>query len=116
VNPPSVVVATPDELRAIVRDELRAILLTREPATSAPAPLLDKRGLAAALGVSPATVDRQTAEGRIPFVRVGDHKRFDLAAVRAALELTPARLAPVVAPARGRVPGVRLLSRGPRTA
>ena len=50
------------------------------------APLVDKRTLAHALGVSTASVDRLCREGRIPFVLVGEVRRFDLDAVRAALE------------------------------
>ncbi len=48
-------------------------------------PLLDKRALAHALGVSTATVDRLCRQGRMPFVIVGEVRRFDLEVVRAAL-------------------------------
>ena len=61
--------------------------VARELTTNAPRqtsaaqdPLLDKRELARALSVSPATVDRLDAAGQ-PFIRVGDAKRYDLAAV-----------------------------------
>jgi hypothetical protein len=47
------------------------------------APLLDKR--AHALGVSTATDARLCRQRRIPFVPVGEVRRFDLDAVRAAL-------------------------------
>lgn len=76
---------------------------TRSPAITAR--LLCKSELAAALGVSIATIDRDQA---IPFVIVGDSRRYDLAAVLAALaeKSTPVK-APAAPPA-----GVRLLSRG----
>jgi excisionase family DNA binding protein len=85
----------------------------REAATPA-APLLDKRALAHALGVSTATVDRLCRTKRIPFVVVGDARRFDLESVRAALTATgvepdPKRVAPA---ASATLRGVRLLTRG----
>jgi excisionase family DNA binding protein len=80
-----------------------------------PAPLLTKQQLAAALGVSTATIDRLCREGTIPFVPVGDSRRFDLASVRQALEaraatnVTPPQLAPEPSPS-----GVRRLTRSSR--
>jgi excisionase family DNA binding protein len=56
--------------------------------------LLDKRALAHALGVSTATVDRLCRANRIPFVRVRDARRFDLAAVREALAVPPRQPSP----------------------
>lgn len=103
---------TLDELRAMVRAEVQAVCASLLPAPTLSAPLVDKRACALALGVSPATIDRLVAAGRAPFVRVGDHRRFDVSAVRAALETTVA-VAP--SPAKSlRVPGVRLLSRAQR--
>lgn len=65
------------------------------------APLVDKRELARALAVSVATVDRlcrADSDAPIPFVIVGDSRRFDLAAVRAALESRPAERPKAQAP------------------
>jgi hypothetical protein len=52
------------------------------------AALLDKRGIAHALGTSTASIDRYVARGVIPFVTLGPDgpRRFDLAEVRAALK------------------------------
>jgi excisionase family DNA binding protein len=111
VTSPSVVVVamSPEELLALVREAVRAELATFAPASTAPAPLADKRSAAHALGISSATLDRLVAAGRVPFVRVGDHRRYDLAQVRAALATTPA--APTRPAPRERLGGVRLLSR-----
>jgi hypothetical protein len=78
--------------------------------------LLDKRALAHALGVSTATVDRLCRARRIPFVIVGDVRRFDLACVRAALATAPAEAEPKrLAPAdAASLRGVKLLTRGGR--
>jgi excisionase family DNA binding protein len=50
------------------------------------ATLLSKSELASELHVSTATVDRLVRAGRLPFARVGDARRFDVDAVRRALE------------------------------
>ena len=108
----AVVVVTPDELRELVRKAVRDELdASGSPATTTTA-LVTKQALAAQLGISVAGVDRLVRDGRIPFVRVGDVRRFDPVAVRAALEqrepLEAARTrATTEAP-------VRLLSRGSR--
>lgn len=85
-----------------------------------PAPLVDVRDCAYALGVSPATIHRLVRSGRVPFVVVGQSKRFDLVAVREALEhskVTEKRSAAAPMPqARATIPGVRLLSRRKGTA
>jgi excisionase family DNA binding protein len=76
--------------------------------------LLDKRALAHALGVSTATVDRLCRANRIPFVRVGDVRRFDLAAVREALATPPAQPSPpgLTSAPSSLMRGVKLLTRG----
>jgi hypothetical protein len=81
-----VVVTTPAELEALVLRAVAAALGER----SAPAPdtdsrLLSRSGLAAALGVSPATVSRWRVEG-LPCIALGTTPRFRLAAVRAWLD------------------------------
>jgi hypothetical protein len=96
-----------------------ALSTTSGGAHSPTSPLVDKRGLAHALGVSTASVDRLCRSGRIPFVTVGEVKRFDLEAVRTVLtapspdtasplEITPSAAAPSTPS------GFRLLSRGSR--
>jgi hypothetical protein len=87
-------------------------------------PLVDKRMLAHALGVSIPSIDRLCRSQRIPYVLVGEVRRFDLEAVREALRASapgpvkaerPSPPAPAPAPARcseeAPIPGVRLLSR-----
>jgi hypothetical protein len=54
-----------------------------------PAALVPKQGLAAALGISPTQVDRLVRDGRIPFFNIGATKRFDVVAVREALQAKP---------------------------
>jgi excisionase family DNA binding protein len=80
----------------------------------APTPLLDKKALSHALGVSLASVDRLCRDGRIPFVSVGDVRRFDFAAVLAALDGGGPATPPTTKPARTMPREVRLLSRGSR--
>jgi hypothetical protein len=93
--------------------------MTLPASASSMSPLLDKRELARQLGVSLATIDRLDREGQ-PYLRVGDAKRYDLAAVHAwhrersapSEPAAPATLPPAPEPS-----GVRLLSRrrgGPR--
>ncbi len=83
------------------------------PRAAEPAPLLSKQQLAAALGVSTATVDRLCREQSIPFLTVGDARRFELVSVRQALEAraadeppAPYERAPGASPS-----GIRMLSR-----
>jgi excisionase family DNA binding protein len=107
-------------VRAAARDGTTdALALRRDPhPTAPPSPLLDKRALAHALGVSTATVDRLCRQGRIPFVLVGEVRRFDLEAVRSALAAHWEQAKKPIRPGPGRtegsspIPGVRLLSRG----
>jgi len=101
---------------------LRASLTKSADATPPTAPsmqLVDKRSCAHALGVSVATLDRLVRERRIPFRVVGDCKRFVLADVLAAFEEHKATAKvtapPHVASLEEPIPGVRLLSRRPRT-
>ena len=101
-----VLTITPDELRALIRDELRA---DREPAPSS-APLVDRRELGRTLAVSTATVTRLTSEG-MPHVFVGDSPRYSIDDVRAWLEVR-GRQGTKAKPSSGPIPGVRLLSRG----
>ena len=92
--------------KALVEDRIALPLL---------GPLVDKRALGHALGISPTTVDRLCRDGQIPFIRVGDVRRFDIVAVRAALQESrrgEESTAPARAAGQVLVPGVRLLSRG----
>jgi len=99
------------ELRGACADVLTAELRANE--ASHTARLLDKCQLAEALSVSVTTVNRLCRSGRIPFEVVGDTRRFDLQAVRAALRTSSPE------PRQGRrresqtsMKGIRLLSRG----
>lgn len=65
-----------DELRALLAETLREFSDRRDPSPA----LVDRAGLARALGVSPASVDRLRGEG-LPELRVGDAPRFELEAV-----------------------------------
>jgi predicted DNA-binding transcriptional regulator AlpA len=88
-----------------------------------PAPLIDKRELARLLSVSRATIDRLVRDG-LPYLPVGDVKRFDVAECRAwlvnrdkPLPPDPAVPPPASGPRGVDQGGVRLLSRAnPRRA
>jgi hypothetical protein len=109
-------------VRAAAREGAIEALASRVDARpAAPAsPLLDKKALAYALGVSTATIDRMCRHGRVPFVLVGEVRRFDLEAVRTALgahhEEARGAAGAVAPPAHGSspVPGVHLLTRRSR--
>jgi hypothetical protein len=76
-----------DQIREAAREGAQEALRAqreRDPTAREPV-LLDKRSLAHALNISTATVDRLCRTQRIPFVTVGDVRRFDLACVLAAL-------------------------------
>ncbi|MGO9833994.1 MAG: hypothetical protein ACLP1X_07255 [Polyangiaceae bacterium] len=78
-----------DLVRAAAREHSTQALDHRDaPATRSAPPLVDKRALAHAHGASRATVDRLCPQGRIPYVHVGDVRRFDIETVRAALRAT----------------------------
>ena len=116
---PDPLVALLEVVRNAAREGAEQALAVRRPAAlEPPGPLLDKRGIAHALGVSLATIDRLCRDGRIPFLRVGDARRFDLVGVRAALEegddvaRSGASARPTPKPAS--LAGVRLLSRSSR--
>lgn len=76
------VTLTAADLRALVVDAVADVLAELAPG-DAPA-LLDRRGLARALGCSPDQVDRLRREG-CPELRLGDVPRFELPAVLAWL-------------------------------
>jgi hypothetical protein len=109
-------------VRSAAREGVVEALRAQAPVgPRAPTPLVDKRMLAHALGVSIPSIDRLCRNQRIPYVLVGEVRRFDLEAVREALR-APAPGAvkvehspppPAAAPCSEQVPipGVRLLSR-----
>jgi AraC-like DNA-binding protein len=74
--PPDPILAA-EELRAErIAEKVAMKILAHLPK---PAPrLLNRQELARELGVSAATVDRQTAAGKLPFVTIGDQKRYEL--------------------------------------
>jgi excisionase family DNA binding protein len=119
-RPPEVLTGTLEALVEMVADrvaeKLRPMLAVPMSSAASP-PLASKSEVASALRVSPASIDRLVRAGRIPFVRVGDVRRFDLESVRAAL--ADERSAAAAKPrAQGPLSGVRLLSgtRGQRAA
>jgi hypothetical protein len=90
--------------------ELMDSFAGRLASVGAPAPtprLLCKSELAAALGVSVATIDR---DAMIPYVIVGDSRRYNLDAVLEALAAKSTRVEAHATPTTG----VRLLTRGGR--
>jgi len=115
---PDPLVALLDLVRTAAREgTAQALNAARPTDLPLPAPLIDKREIARALGISTAKVDRLCRDHRIPFVRVGDVRRFDLVAVREALteQREGVEHAEVSVPNRAssRIAGVRLLSRRP---
>jgi|GEM_PF-2629562 predicted DNA-binding transcriptional regulator AlpA len=79
---PLLVMLRASDLGAVVAAAVTAALAARRPAPpTPPTPLLSRRELAAALGVSPASLDRLTRQG-MPRLMVGATPRYDLAAVR----------------------------------
>jgi len=110
-----------DLVRSAAREGVVEALQTQASAThKAPTPLLDKRALAHALGVSTAKIDRLVRSGEIQYVLVGEVRRFDLDAVRVALEARRQERdrargsAPELARAPGLPSDIRLLSRAKR--
>jgi hypothetical protein len=108
-------------VRSAAREGVVEALQTQTPAAPNPmTPLLDKRALAHALGVSTAKIDRLVRRGEIQCVLVGEVRRFDLDAVRVTLEARrqerdrARKSAPDLARAPGLPSDVRLLSRARR--
>ena len=101
-------------LLALVREAARegTVQALAAQATPAPmaAPLLDKRELARALDVSPATIARLTGEG-MPHVFVGASPRYALDDVRAWLAARGRQGTSAKPSRRETIAGVRLLSR-----
>jgi excisionase family DNA binding protein len=108
-------------VRSAAREGVVEALQTQASAApKALTPLLDKRALAHALGVSTAKIDRLVRSGEIQYVLVGEVRRFDLDAVRVALEARRQERdrargsTPELARAPGLPSDVRLLSRARR--
>jgi hypothetical protein len=110
-----VIALTPDELRSLIRHEVRAAMPELAPAgQSTSERMLDARRLADALGVSRATIARLTREGAPVACFVGTGARYELDAVKRWLgergrhgtKATPSRTETIA--------GVRLLTRGRR--
>lgn len=78
-EPSGVILVTPAQLKALITSAVVEALEAHEPA-SAPQ-LLDRGGLAQALGVSLPIVDRLRREG-CPRLRLGDVDRFDFSDVK----------------------------------
>jgi excisionase family DNA binding protein len=111
VSPPdlaSALDAIADRVAERVLEVLAPMLEASAPTARRPS-LLSKSELASLLHVSTATVDRLARHGALPFVRVGDVRRFDLEAVRRALEERGANASAAPAPDAA-LGDVRLLS------
>jgi hypothetical protein len=91
------VVITVAELRALVVEAVADALAEAGPVADRAA-LLDRAGLARALGVSLATIDRLRGEG-MPELRLGDVPRFELDRVLAWLRERSASAHPAEGPA-----------------
>jgi excisionase family DNA binding protein len=83
----SVAVIDADDLRAIIRDEVRAALEPMREAVAAlreasPPALVDIPEAARRLGVCAATIRRRIKANELPFTKVGKRVKIDLAAIR----------------------------------
>ena len=74
--------ATLDDLRAVVREELRA----ERRREAAPEPLLTKGDVAEVLGVTERTVDTISAAGDLPKIKVRGCVRFAPSAVESYIQ------------------------------
>ncbi len=81
------------------------------PRASGVAPLLSKQQLATLLSVSTATIDRLCREQAIPFLTVGDARRFELLRVRQALEARTVETSQPPRQPEAKPGGVRVLSK-----
>lgn len=73
MSAPTVIVATAEQLAELIRAAVEEALAEQRQ-DLAPA-LLDRAGIARALGISPSTVDRLRRDG-LPCVLIGDSPRF----------------------------------------
>ena len=97
-------------------DALEAGVVESARSTSASSePLRTTQQCAADLGISVATLNRMVRAGQVPWLPVGDSKRFDMTAVREALAARAARAKTPPVPASSlpapSMSGVRCLSR-----
>lgn len=69
---PQLVVATPDELRAIVRAALDDALAARSASGSVASEWLDAKAVATMLGVHPRSVQKMHARQGLPAHKVGE--------------------------------------------
>lgn len=90
-NPALVGEVLRDVFTAIVREAVRAELAESAPAPPSAAALVDREGLAKALGVSLASLDRMRKEAGFPELRVCDAPRFILADVLGHLRKAAAK-------------------------
>lgn len=116
-------VSLPDPRRARIHAAVDALLDALQPEPAPPhslnvstSPLVSKQEAARHFNVSTATIDRLCRSGEIPYITIGDSRRFDLVAVRAALETraTQPVASPASSPPETSTGGVRRLSRGTR--
>lgn len=73
MSTPTLIVATPEQLTELIREAVeRALADQRQDVAPV---LIDRNGVARALGISPSTVDRLRRDG-LPCVLIGDSPRF----------------------------------------
>lgn len=113
MNTPTVIITTlgPDELRALVREELRAALAENAAPSPATSPRVTLDELARLEGCSRATIRRLVAEGAAGVSYLGASPRFDVQAFRAWLAERGRKGTRATPPPRTVIAGVRLLSR-----
>jgi predicted DNA-binding transcriptional regulator AlpA len=75
-----------DDIRAAVREELRAQSEAEHRREAAPEPLMTKADVAEALGVTERTVDTISAAGDLPKIKVRGCVRFAPGAVEAYIQ------------------------------
>jgi hypothetical protein len=83
-----IVVLSVDELRELIRHVVFDQMAEFLEEARKPIPLLDRAGLAQALGCSTATISRLVREG-VPCVPLGDSRRFKLDEVVSWLQSRP---------------------------
>jgi hypothetical protein len=112
MSAPTVIVTTPDELRAIVREEIRAAHASAEPRSDAPSQRVTLEELSRVEACSRATIRRLIVDGA-PVHHVGLSPRFDVAEWRAWCDAR-GPVGTKAAPSKASLGGVRRLTR--RTA
>jgi excisionase family DNA binding protein len=86
----SMVIVTTDDLRELIREVVGDALADHFAPAATATGRVGTKEIAEALGVSRAKIHELAEDGAIPFVWVGDVRRFDVAECIAALQALPA--------------------------